>query len=183
LGSLFSYNKLKEALHLGSANTVGSYTEFFEDSYLFFTLSRFSYSLRQQYAAPKKIYGVDTGLAECMAFQFSKNRGHFLENVAYLELRRRHSQLYYYQTTTGQEVDFLWRQGRDPAGLIQVTTSLQNPDVRAREVGALGQAMQELRLKQGLILTEDGEETLRVAAGTIHVRPLAQWLSLLHGGD
>ncbi len=176
LGSLFSYNKLKETLRLGSANTVGSYTEFFEDSYLFFTLSRFSYSLKQQYAAPKKIYGIDTGLAECMAFQFSKNRGHFLENVAYLELRRRYSELYYYQTAQGQEVDFLWRKGRQPGGLIQVTASLQNAKVRDHEVGALGQAMRELGLKQGLILTEEGEETIKIPAGTIHVRPLAQWL-------
>lgn len=77
IGGLFSYNNLKQMLRLGSANTIRSYISFLEDSYLIFTVNRFSFSLKQQYAAPKKVYCIDNGLMEAVAFQFSKNRGRF----------------------------------------------------------------------------------------------------------
>src|SRR5208283_2082442 len=80
VGSLFTYNKLKKMLGLGSENTVKSYTGFLQDSYLMFELPRFSYSLRQQIMNPKKIYCIDNGIIAAVAFQFSKNRGKYLEN-------------------------------------------------------------------------------------------------------
>src|SRR3989338_9659612 len=81
VGGTFSYNNLKKVLGLGSINTIKSYADFLENSYLIFLVNRFSYSLKQQFVSLKKIYCIDNGLAEAAAFQFSRNKGKFLENL------------------------------------------------------------------------------------------------------
>ena len=81
----------------GSVNTVKSYADDMEDSFLVFTTTRFSYSLKQQFVSPKKVYCIDNGLAEAVAFAFTKNKGRYLENLAFLELKRRHEEIYYYK--------------------------------------------------------------------------------------
>lgn len=173
-GSRFSFNKLKAALQLGSVNTVSSYTTYLQDSYLIFTLSRFDYSLKKQMVAAKKVYCVDTGLLDSIAFQFSKNRGKLLENLVFMELRRRTQDLYYYETKSGKEVDFLIRQGRSASEVIQVTQSLSDPGVQDREISALQEAMQELKLSEGLVLTENDPPS--TPAPGISVMPIQRWL-------
>jgi len=112
----FSYNKLKTFLNLGSVNTVKSYLEYLENSFLFFSISRFSHSLKQQSVSPKKIYCIDNGLAQNIAFAFSENKGKFLENLVFLELQRRRKEVYYYKTKDGFEVDFAIKEGREING-------------------------------------------------------------------
>src|ERR1035437_2148310 len=82
--TLISYNKLKELLKLGSVNTVISYVEYLETSWLLFALNRYAFSVKKQQIANKKIYCIDTGLVKSVAFLFSEDRGKFLENVIFL---------------------------------------------------------------------------------------------------
>jgi uncharacterized protein len=116
--------------------------------------------------ALKKIYCIDNGLADSVAFQFSKNKGKFLENLVFLELRRTFSEIYYYKTANNLEVDFLVKVGRKDLRLIQVADHLDHEKTRQREIAALVKAMEELRLKKALILTEDSEEEI-VASGKV----------------
>lgn len=176
IGSLFSYNSLKKTLGLGSMNTVKSYTDFMENSFLVFSLSRFSYSLKQQFVSAKKIYCIDNGLIESVAFQFSKNKGKFLENLVFLELKRREKEIYYYRTANNLEIDFLVKSGRKDIALIQVTDNLENEKTRKREIAALERAMDELKLKTALVLTEDNEQEIRLDAKIITVVPIYKWL-------
>jgi len=53
-GKEFSFSNLAKTFDLGSSNTVASYISYFEDAYLFFTIPRFSYSLKQQAKNLKK---------------------------------------------------------------------------------------------------------------------------------
>lgn len=175
-GSLFSYNKLKKALGLGSVNTIKSYTEYLENSFMIFVVNIFSYSLKQQFIAPKKAYCIDNRLADCISFKFSKNRGKFLENLVVTELRRRRRELYYYKTGRGFEVDILLRKADEIEGLIQVTQSLSDAGVRHRELRALISAMEELGLQKGLILTQDEEEKIELSDKVIYVKPVYKWL-------
>jgi predicted AAA+ superfamily ATPase len=111
-----------------------------------------------------------------VAFQFSKNKGKFLENLVFLELRRTIPEIYYYKTTNGLEVDFLIRSGRENTNLIQVTDNLDNEKTRQREISALLKAMDELKLKSALILTMDTEEKISTAGKIITVKPVYKWL-------
>lgn len=176
IGNLFSYNKLKSFLKLGSMNTVKSYTGYFEDAFLIFTVNSFSYSLKQQMVAPKKVYCIDNGLANAVSFRFSKDRGKFLENVVLLELKRRGEEIYYYKTQNNLEVDFLTKKGAAVDMLVQVSQNLSDEKVRNREVNALILAMEELNLNKGLILTEDDEAEFKLKGKTVSVKPIYKWL-------
>lgn len=176
IGNLFSYNSLTGVLGVKSMNTVKSYADHLENSFIALLLSKFSYSLKQQFVANKKIYCIDNGLAESVAFQFSKNRGKFLENVVALELKRSSPELYYYKTANNLEVDFLVKSGRNKLSLIQVTDNLDNEKTAQRELGALEHAMNELKLNKALILTEDTEKELSIGKKKISVKPVYKWL-------
>lgn len=176
IGGTFSYNNLKKVLGLGSMNTIKSYADFLENSYLIFLVNRFSYSLKQQFVSLKKIYCIDNGLAEAVAFQFSKNKGKFLENLVFLELRRKFQEIYYYKTTNNLEVDCLIKSGKNDLKLIQVADNLDNEKTRHRELSALIKAMDELKLKTALILTEDTEEEIALKGKVLMIKPIYKWL-------
>lgn len=176
IGGTFSYNNLKNVLGVGSMNTIKSYADFLENSYLIFLVGKFSYSLKEQFVALKKIYCIDNGLADSVAFQFSKNKGKFLENLVFLELRRRFSEIYYYKTANNLEVDFLVKVGRKDLRLIQVADNLDNEKTRQREINALAKAMEELQLKKALILTDDSEEKIVSGGKVITVKSVYKWL-------
>jgi uncharacterized protein len=176
MASAFTFNSLKKTFQLGSPNTVKSYVDYLENSFLIFTVNKFSYSLKKQSLAPKKVYCIDNGLVDAIAFQFSKNKGKFYENLVFGELKRKGGQIYYYLTTDGREVDFLVRHDNKISALIQVAESLSADKVRTREVDALAKAMNELKVGSGLILTYDEEETIRIKGKKIVVKPIYKWL-------
>ena len=60
--------------------------------------------------------------------------------------------------------------------LIQVCETIVDPQTRKREVAALSQAMTELELQSGLIVTRNSEETSKIDAGTIEVVPVWRFL-------
>jgi len=61
---------------------------------MIFTINKFDFSYKKQIANPKKFYSIDTGLSN--RFSFSKNQGSNLENIVFLELKRRYKEIYYY---------------------------------------------------------------------------------------
>ena len=118
IASSISYNKLKNQLRLGSLNTVKNYIEYMENSWLLFTMNVYDFSVKRQQIAAKKIYSIDTGLAEAIGFTFSANTGKMLENLVFLGLRRKTKEIYYYTTPAGYEVDFYLPEVKpaDPGG-------------------------------------------------------------------
>ncbi len=141
-----SFNKLKEQLRLGSVNTVKNYVEYLENSWLIFTVNVYDFSVKRQQIAPKKVYAIDTGLANAVGFFFSPNTGKLLENLVFLALRRQTPEVYYYTSPGGYEIDFyLPRTGE----LIQVSQNLAQPTTREREIRALSDALRGLGLTRG----------------------------------
>lgn len=175
IGTPISYTKMKNNLNLGSVNTVKNYIHYLENAYLIFTLDRFSFSVSQQTLLQKKVYAIDTGLVKQIAFHFSKKQERYLENIVYLELRRRYKELFYYKTEGNLEVDFLVREGTNVVLLIQVTESLKEPKAREREYKALSNAMKELHVEKGIILTQE-EELADPQFPDIEVKAIYQWL-------
>lgn len=172
-----TYTSVKNQLKLGSLNTVKNYLHYFESSYLFFFVSVYSSSVKQQQMSPKKIYAIDTGMVNLLSFKVSRNSGSLLENLVYIELRRRGGDIFYYQCVARQyEVDFLVRQGTSITALIQVCESLHHPATRERELRSLWMAMDELQLNHSLVLTRDYEEIITDGGRTIEIRPVYEWL-------
>lgn len=177
MARLFSYTKIKNVLQLGSVNTVKNYIGYFEDCYLLSTINQFSYSLKEQLITNKKSYVVDNGLANAIAFQFSRNKGQFLENIVFTELLRRyHKNVYFYKTKNNLEVDFIVQHQQKITLLIQVCFQLEDEATKKREITALLKAMEETGLKQGLILTNEHQEELNINGMIINIMPVYQWL-------
>jgi predicted AAA+ superfamily ATPase len=179
VGKLISFNKIKKQLGLGSATTVKDYFQYFENSYLAFTVSQFKFSITKQILAPKKVYMIDLGLARILGFRFSQDQGHMLEMLVFLELKRHGQEMYYHQNQ--KECDFLIKKGSKITQAIQVSWSLRDPQTKAREVAGLVEALQEHKLKTGLILTEDefSEEIVKTPQGKLKIQIMPVWRWLL----
>lgn len=169
-----SYNSLKKWLGIKSATTVKNYIEFMQESYLVFELLKYDFSLKKQYVSNKKIYVIDNGMRNTAAFSFSKDSGKLLENMVFLELRRRGGEIFYYKGK--KECDFLKREGLSIKEAIQVAESLDNLDSEKREVEGLWEAMERFGLKKGLILTRDESQVIKKKGKSITIKPVYQWL-------
>ena len=55
--------------------------------------------------------------------------------------------------------------------LVQVCESMADPKTKKREISALAEAMAELKLNSGIIVTLDKEETIQVETGEISLIP------------
>lgn len=171
--SLVSFNKLKEQFRLGSVNTIKSYIDYMEDSWLIFTLNLYDYSIKRQQIAPKKIYFIDTGLINAVGFKFSPNTGKLVENLVYSVLRQRTRELYYYSTPGSYEVDF-YLPGEQL--VVQVAHNLDLPDTRTRELRAIIEAIQTVKVKHALILSNRNENVQEVNGIPVEIRSTAEWL-------
>ena len=174
VSTLISFNKLKQLLKLGSVNTVKSYIDYLESSWLFFVVNKYAYSVKEQQIAAKKIYGIDTGLIGSVGFSFSGNKGKLIENAVYLQLRRKRQDIYYYKTVQDYEVDFFLPKEN---AFIQVSQHFGLPETQERELRAIAIAVQEQKKAATyIVITESDKQTLNREGLRIQVVPLYEWL-------
>ena len=178
--SLFSltgyYNFLKSSGQKIGKDTLFEYLSCLEDVNLIKLVPFFDFSLKKQTVNPKKVYGIDTGLINAVSFQFSENKGKYLENLAFLGLLRKGREVYYFKDHKGNEVDFLITEKNRPKQLIQVSSNMDNPKVKKREINSLLSAARQLKVKECLILTEDQKTEFTEGKLKIKVLPLWCWL-------
>lgn len=110
-GSQLSYRKIAAVAGL-SVDTVKNYLEACEQAYLLFACPFFSYSEKERQSKQKKYYPIDTGLRHAVTNTHSRDYGKSLELLMYLNLRKNHDQVYYWQETHKGEVDFVTVEGK-----------------------------------------------------------------------
>lgn len=173
VSALVSFNKMKSLLGLGSVNTVKAYVDYLESAWLLFTVNCYAFSVKKQQVANKKIFAVDTGLVNSVAFSFSSDYGKFLENVVFLALKRRQEEVFYYKTKDGSEVDFYLPRTKR---MIQVCFNLTNTKTKERELSSIITAAAEMGVRDCLLLTEDDTDVMKVGNLEIKVKPVYRWL-------
>ena len=187
IASLYSINRLtgylKSLGHNAPKSAVSNYLKWFEDAYFFFTISIYDASLARVNTNPKKIYCIDHAMVESISTGILVNSGHLLENLVFTALRRITTEIYYYKSKNGREVDFIGIIPDQTRLVVQVCESLANPNTRNRELTALKEAMVELKLTEGIIVTREEEEHLEVECGKISVVPAWRFLLRLQDGD
>jgi uncharacterized protein len=124
IGKIFSYSTLQKVTGIKSLSTVKDYLDYYEQSFLFFYLKKFDYSVRKQIMNPKKVYTIDPAFANRLGFKFSENKGRILENIIFIDLIRRNQDIYYYSGKN--ECDFLVREGTKIVRAIQVCYALNS---------------------------------------------------------
>ncbi|RMF89219.1 MAG: ATP-binding protein, partial [Methanobacteriota archaeon] len=154
------YRTLKSQNVVVSKKTLYNYFAYFEDALLIFPLRKHSHSRKSSYASMPKIYLVDASLA---LGRDSDERGRKIENLVALELIRRRSylepltEICYYKSPSGREVDFVITDRSGVRQLIQVCHDIEDVRTKERELEGLITASRKLECRDLLVITWDYE--------------------------
>lgn len=147
-----------------------------EDAFLVFLMPLYTSSERRRQMNPRKVYAIDHGLVRACTPGTSSDTGHRLENLVYLELRRRGSVLGRQINEDGTEVDFVVESADGQRSLVQACADLALESTRERELTALAKAARETKIDAATVVSL-AEEATEVRDGvSIRIVPAWQWL-------
>jgi predicted AAA+ superfamily ATPase len=167
--SLTSFYKQYKDKFPFSKDLLFRYYKHFLQSMLVFEVRMFAESTYKRMRNPPKTYLVDTGLSRRVT---SADCGRLLENVVYLELRRRGYEIYYFADKG--ECDFIASIEESSFQPVQVCFQLSEENL-GREVGGLVQACKHLHVNEGILLAYDDERELERDDVKITVMPVWKW--------
>ena len=167
-------SKLKDIAGVKSPSTILDYFSYLEASYLIQLLPKFSFSLKSQMLAPKKVYVCDTGLIKTGTILLTENYGYLLENIVFSHLRRHTKELFYFNENN-KECDFVELQNGKIKTLLQVCWDL-NEDNEEREIRGLTEAMHYFKQTKGYIITYNQRDTIHHENVVIEVIPAHEFL-------
>ena len=114
--------------------TVSKFINTLVEAYLFYKVNRYDIKGKQHLATQEKYYLVDLGLRNALfGKELVSDAGHLLENIIYLELKRRNNQVWIGKTNN-LEVDFIVRNNEGFTKYIQVSQTVQNAKILEREL-------------------------------------------------
>lgn len=138
IGQLVSTNKIANTLVSNnrncSVNTVESYLSYLVDSYILYKITRYDIKGKEYLKTGDKYYVCDLGLRKYLLGSV-KDFGSILENVIFLELKRRNYDIYIGKYDDS-EVDFVVK-NNDGIKYIQVALSVRDENTLARELTPL----------------------------------------------
>ena len=174
ISSAHTINSISKFIPL-SNDTLDRFSQYLNQAYLLFFVPKFSTSLKEQAINAKKVYAIDTGLKNMAGFKHNEDFGKLLENLVFLELKRQKKEIYYWKDRYDYEVDFVIKQGLKPSNLIQVCWDLSNEKVKQRETRSLERAMEEYKLNEGTIITQDYEGEENIGGKKILYKSAVKW--------
>mgnify|MGYP000913826824 CR=1 FL=1 len=128
------YNELKSSGHSVSKDTLYSIVEYIKNIFFCEFVEKHHRSVSVREGLNKKTYLYDSGIMSALNFGLSQDRGKLLENMVFIELIRRNSNVFY--AKNGFECDFIitGRAGKDTA--VQVVYELNGENYK-REIAGL----------------------------------------------
>ena len=128
------YNELKSSGHSVSKDTLYSIVEYIKNIFFCEFIEKHHRSVSVRESLNKKTFLYDSGIMSALNYGLSQDRGKLLENMVFIELTRRNSNVFY--AKNGFECDFIIadRAGKDTA--IQVVYEL-NAENYKREIACL----------------------------------------------
>ncbi|MGV8124583.1 MAG: ATP-binding protein [Candidatus Xenobiia bacterium LiM19] len=168
------YNSLKSQGIVCTKNNLYDYVEYLCDVFLAYQVHIHARSERIRAINPRKIYVIDPGLIAALSHNEVRDRGAMLENIVYMHLRMQGILPEYYLTKSGKEVDFyIPLEYNAECHLIQVCWKMDDEKTKARELKALDEAMKELKLTHGTVITWMDED---LSDDRIKIVPGWKWL-------
>ncbi len=174
IGNLVSANKLAGLFNVKSPATLLEYFSYLKDAYLFDFVPVYSLSLKVQIRNPRKVYVMDNGVYTENSLSTSENLGRRLENLIFLHLRRRYKHIFYYKNIG--ECDFITLEKNSLKEAVQVCLTI-NEDNFNREYNGLTEAMQNLGIRNGSLVTLNQHDIFEEKGMTIRMIPAFDFLS------
>ena len=173
IGNRVTATKLKQPLSIGATSTILSWFSHLELSYLVSFLPMFSHSTKAQLINPRKVYAIDLGLVKVISNTMTEDMGHKLENLIFLHLRRKYTELYYFDEKG--ECDFVAMKNGNVTELVQVCYELTTDNLK-RELNGLHQAMKFFNLNRATIVTFSNSDFIKEDNCEIEVIPAYKYL-------
>lgn len=162
-----SLRNLRNSLGI-SYDTIKDYLSYYKEAFLFFTLDHFSYSFKEQKTIASKVYCIDNGLRNAVSFKFSADEGKLVENLVFLELKKKQKDIYYWKGKN--EIDFIVKNRNE--SLVGINVSYTDK-ISEREIKGLLEFKKEFnKIKELIIITKD----LSKEENGIKFIPLWRWL-------
>lgn len=117
-----------------SQPTVENYMRFLEECFLIYKVERYDVRGKEILKNIAKYYIADTGLRNMLLGFRNIDTGHILENQVFLELKRRHFEIYTGKNQS-QEIDFVAKK-QDSIFYIQVAETVKEAETLERELSA-----------------------------------------------
>lgn len=171
--SLTSFFKNYRGKFPFSKTSLFNYYKHFLSSMLIFESRLFADSAYRRMRNPAKIYLVDIGLSRRIK---TEDYGRVLENIVFLELRRRGYDLFYFAAEN--ECDFIVHGSGGDYQAVQVTWEITN-DNQKREYSGLIQACKGIKKHRGTIITVSQDAKQKIDGVVLEVIPFARWLANL----
>lgn len=150
-----SYMSLARVVGVKHSDTIKNYVQCLEETYLLAQLMKFAHSVKSQEGSIKKMYLIDNAIIKVVGFNSSDNLGTLLENMIFIELKRRGLDVFYHDGA--KECDFIVRKGIKIVQCIQVTVSIAEDRTRKRELEGLLDAAREYATTDNIIITLDDD--------------------------
>lgn len=142
IGSPVTVNKIKNTMESKglkiASGTVDKYLQGILDSMLMYGARRYDIHGRQLLDTQAKYYATDLGLRNLVLRDHQEDFGHIIENVVYLELKRRGNKVYVGRSSK-YEVDFVAINPKQEVKYYQVALSTLDEAVLKRELRSLEQ--------------------------------------------
>ena len=139
VGNLISTKKIADTLTSDgrkvSVHTVESYLESLVESFIFNKVSRYDIKGKQSLKTGEKYYATDVTMRYAVLGRKNVDAGHILENIVYLELKRRGYKVYIGKSGE-KEIDFV-AENKEGLTYFQVALTVREESTLQRELSAL----------------------------------------------
>lgn len=160
----YSFDTLKKVSGIEDEDTIRRYMDYLVDNFLLYRIPKLNHfpDSEEKTDTSCKVYAADTGFFKAVYPNYPDSLGLRFENLVFLELLRQEKQIFYFRNRN--ECDFLIKEkdSQKVSAAIQTCIHFGSQVVREREVLGLMEVMEEYGLEEGLILTMDDEEVLKI---------------------
>ncbi|HRG48243.1 MAG TPA: ATP-binding protein [Leptospiraceae bacterium] len=179
-GNIVAYTKLKNriqayGLYDIKVETIIKYINYLTKPFALVELNKFDWKQSKVFSTSKKFYAIDTGLLSLYR-PFNENYPYRLENVLFLELKRKTREMYYGLIENHAEIDFLTHSNLENWHLYQVSAELKEENLK-RELNAFYLADKHLKRGKFTVFTlEEESNDLSFKGISIYQRNIIRYL-------
>jgi predicted AAA+ superfamily ATPase len=168
IGKPISARRLTGLFGINATSTVTDYFAYLRDSYVVDFVPQFDYSVKAQSRNPKKVYSIDLGIFHQIKTTFTEDYGRQLENAVYLQLRRKHKDIFYFNKSG--ECDFVVIDNGKAVSCVQVCYKVDDLNMK-REMNGLKTALNYFGMKEGVIVTHNQSDIFEFEEVVIKLMP------------